>query len=83
MFKIAKFCNLFQCLLLLKRDFMTSFSRKIYINHGLFLYCRSVDGYVRNYDLRKGQLKEDCMGEPITCVSFTEDEQCVLASCLD
>ena len=23
------------------------------------------------------------MGEPITCVSFTEDEQCVLASCLD
>ena len=83
MFKIAKFCNLFQCLLLLKRDFMTSFSRKIYINHGLFLYCRSVDGYVRNYDLRKGQLKEDCMGEPMTCVSFTEDEQCVLASCLD
>ena len=43
----------------------------------------SVDGYVRIYDIRKGLLKEDCIGEPVTSVTYSSDGQCVLASTLD
>lgn len=43
----------------------------------------SVDGKVRNYDIRMGQLRVDCIGQPVTSVSFTKDGQCVLASTLD
>ncbi|XP_004206557.3 WD repeat domain-containing protein 83 [Hydra vulgaris] len=43
----------------------------------------SVDGYVRLYDLRQGKLTEDCMADPVTSVSFTNDGQCILASTLD
>ena len=46
-------------------------------------WFRSVDGYTRLYDIRFGQLKEDCMGEPVTSVCFTNDGQCILASSLD
>ena len=44
---------------------------------------RSVDGKVRNYDVRMGQLRVDCIGQPVTSVSFSKDGQCVLASTLD
>ena len=44
---------------------------------------RSVDGKVRNYDIRMGQLRVDFIGQPVTCVNFTKDGQCVLASTLD
>lgn len=43
----------------------------------------SIDGKVRNYDLRMGQLRVDCIGQPVTSVSFTKDGQCVLVSTLD
>ncbi|CAH3185776.1 unnamed protein product [Porites lobata] len=43
----------------------------------------SIDGKVRNYDIRMGQLHVDCIGHPVTSVSFTRDGQCVLASTLD
>lgn len=43
----------------------------------------SVDGRVRHYDLRKGQLQVDFIGSPITCVCFSQDGQCILASTLD
>lgn len=43
----------------------------------------SVDGKVRNYDIRMGKLQADCIGQPVTSVSFTRDGQCVLASTLD
>ncbi|XP_066913209.1 WD repeat domain-containing protein 83-like [Clytia hemisphaerica] len=42
----------------------------------------SVDSYSRIYDIRKGQLREDCMGESITSISITNDGQCILASLL-
>lgn len=42
----------------------------------------SVDGYVRTYDIRKGQLQEDCLGESVTSVCFTNDKQCILTSLL-
>ncbi|MBZ3891247.1 WD repeat domain-containing protein 83, partial [Sciurus carolinensis] len=45
--------------------------------------CRSVDGRVRRYDLRKGQLFSDYVGSPITCTCFSRDGQCTLVSSLD
>ena len=43
----------------------------------------SIDGKVRNYDLRMGQLRVECISQPVTSVSFTKDGQCVLVSTLD
>ncbi|GFS46234.1 WD repeat domain-containing protein 83, partial [Nephila pilipes] len=43
----------------------------------------SLDCCIRRYDLRTGQLLEDCLGSPLNCVTFTKDGQCMLASCLD
>ncbi|XP_055520229.1 WD repeat domain-containing protein 83 [Leucoraja erinacea] len=43
----------------------------------------SVDGRVRRYDLRKGQLFADYIGSPITSVCFSRDGQCTLSSSLD
>lgn len=43
----------------------------------------SVDGIIREYDLRQGKMTEDCMGEPVTSVLFTNDGQCTLSSTLD
>nr|XP_044607819.1 WD repeat domain-containing protein 83 isoform X1 [Equus asinus] len=43
----------------------------------------SVDGRVRRYDLRKGQLFSDYVGSPITCTCFSRDGQCTLVSSLD
>uniref|UniRef100_A0A8B9FLG4 WD repeat domain-containing protein 83 n=1 Tax=Amazona collaria TaxID=241587 RepID=A0A8B9FLG4_9PSIT len=43
----------------------------------------SVDGHVRRYDLRAGQLYCDYVGSPITSVCFSKDGQCTLAASLD
>ncbi|XP_014813503.1 PREDICTED: WD repeat domain-containing protein 83 [Calidris pugnax] len=43
----------------------------------------SVDGRVRRYDLRAGQLFSDYIGSPITSVCFSKDGQCALAASLD
>ncbi|XP_027488506.1 WD repeat domain-containing protein 83, partial [Corapipo altera] len=43
----------------------------------------SVDGRVRRYDLRAGQLYSDYIGSPITSVCFTKDGQCALVASLD
>lgn len=43
----------------------------------------SVDGHVRSYDLRKGQLQSDSMGFPVTSVRVSNDQNCYLAACLD
>lgn len=43
----------------------------------------SVDGYLRCYDLRMGQVHADCMGAPITSVQQTADAAAVLVSSLD
>uniref|UniRef100_A0A8C9XSH8 WD repeat domain-containing protein 83 n=1 Tax=Sander lucioperca TaxID=283035 RepID=A0A8C9XSH8_SANLU len=41
---------------------------------------QSVDGRVRRYDLRMGQLHVDFISSPITCVCFSQDGQCTLSS---
>ncbi|XP_007667527.1 WD repeat domain-containing protein 83 isoform X2 [Ornithorhynchus anatinus] len=43
----------------------------------------SVDGHVRRYDLRMGELHADYVGSPVTSVCFSKDGQCILASSLD
>ncbi|EDO35821.1 predicted protein [Nematostella vectensis] len=43
----------------------------------------SVDCKVRNYDIRMGTMHADCIGEPVTSVTFTQDGQCILVSSLD
>jgi len=43
----------------------------------------SVDGKVRNYDIRAGALRTDTITHPVTCVNITHDTNCILASCLD
>lgn len=43
----------------------------------------SLDGCIRHYDLRAGEMTCDKIGEPITAMSMTRDEQCILAACQD
>ncbi|MBN3323927.1 WDR83 protein, partial [Atractosteus spatula] len=47
------------------------------------LLTGSVDGRVRRYDLRMGQLYSDFVNSPITCVCFSQDGQCTLSASLD
>jgi mitogen-activated protein kinase organizer 1 len=43
----------------------------------------SLDGCIRHYDLRAGEMTCDNIGEPVTTMSMTRDEQCIIASCQD
>lgn len=43
----------------------------------------SVDGRVRTYDLRKGQLRTDVVASPVTSIALTQDADCLLVSTLD
>lgn len=43
----------------------------------------SVDGCVRIYDMRKGQLQTDALKHPITSLRVSSDQQSYLAACLD
>ncbi|KIY50129.1 nuclear mRNA splicing protein [Fistulina hepatica ATCC 64428] len=43
----------------------------------------SVDGHVRTYDLRKGQLRSDYIGHPVTAVLPTQDMSTMLVTTLD
>lgn len=48
-----------------------------------FILAGSVDGHVRLYDLRKGQLTADNIQHPVTSVQFTEDNLTYLVASLD
>lgn len=43
----------------------------------------SVDGHVRTYDLRMGELRSDYLGHPVTSITPTTDGQTLLVSTLD
>lgn len=43
----------------------------------------SVDGIVRSYDLRRGQVRCDDVKNAICSMALTHDEQCLAISCLD
>ena len=50
---------------------------------GSMIRSASVDGFVRTYDLRKGVIRCDDFGSPITSMAPTRDGQCLAVSCLD
>ncbi|GAY60249.1 hypothetical protein CUMW_200490 [Citrus unshiu] len=43
----------------------------------------SVDGTVRTFDIRVGRELSDDLGQPVNCISMSNDGNCILASCLD
>lgn len=43
----------------------------------------SLDGCIRQYDIRAGQMTCDKVGEPVTYVSQTKDGACFIAACQD
>lgn len=43
----------------------------------------SLDGCVRYYDIRVGEITSDKIGVPITYLTMTKDEQCLVAACQD
>ncbi|VFQ93393.1 unnamed protein product [Cuscuta campestris] len=43
----------------------------------------SVDGTVRTFDIRTGREISDSLGQPVNCISLSNDGNCILASCLD
>ncbi|KAF2293154.1 hypothetical protein GH714_038156 [Hevea brasiliensis] len=43
----------------------------------------SVDGTVRTFDIRMGREIVDDLGQPVNCISMSNDGNCILASCLD
>lgn len=55
---------------------------KIIINE-FEIVVSSLDGCIRRYDLRKGELTCDNVGEPIVYFSQTKDAKCSLVACSD
>jgi mitogen-activated protein kinase organizer 1 len=43
----------------------------------------SVDGKIRNYDIRAGILRTDVVNQPITSISLSHDGNCILVGCLN
>lgn len=48
-----------------------------------YIITSSLDGCVRYYDIRGGELICDKMNVPITYMNISKDDQCVIASCRD
>jgi len=48
-----------------------------------YIMTGSVDGHVRTYDLRMGEMRADYLGSPVTSIVPTADDQTVLAMTLD
>ncbi|KAF7306165.1 Mitogen-activated protein kinase organizer 1 [Mycena chlorophos] len=48
-----------------------------------YIITGSLDGHVRTYDLRKGELRSDYIGQPVTSVVPTADSQTLLVTTLD
>ncbi|KAL3688036.1 hypothetical protein R1sor_014345 [Riccia sorocarpa] len=43
----------------------------------------SVDGTIRTFDIRMGREVVDTLGQSVTCISMSNDGNCLLAGCLD
>ncbi|KAI0700939.1 nuclear mRNA splicing protein [Cytidiella melzeri] len=54
----------------------------LYVGNGMIM-SGSVDGWVRTYDLRMGELRADYIGHPVTAVIPTQDRQSYLTTTLD
>lgn len=47
------------------------------------IVASSVDGFVRQYDIRRGELRKDWIGTSIGCVRVSSDHECGLVGSLD
>jgi mitogen-activated protein kinase organizer 1 len=61
----------------------TKKTNKDYNSNTAIIRTASVDGVVRTYDLRKGNMFADNCGSPITGMAPTYDGQCLAINCLD
>ncbi|RQM15480.1 hypothetical protein DD237_005915 [Peronospora effusa] len=62
-------------------DFRDSVTSMVVTDHEIIAGC--VDGVVRTYDLRVGQLFREHIDEPVVSVANSPDARFVLAGCLD
>ena len=51
--------------------------------HEYDVIAASVDGSVRTFDVRTGEVVTDTLGPPVTCVNLSSDAQCILAGLLE
>jgi mitogen-activated protein kinase organizer 1 len=51
--------------------------------HGTSIIASSVDGTVRTFDIRRGEVITDRLHQPVTHIALSNDGNCVLASRLD
>ena len=49
----------------------------------ILFYRASVDGSVRTYDIRMGNMQADYLQDPVTSACFSHDKQCILAATLN
>ncbi|KAF8821343.1 WD domain, G-beta repeat-containing protein, partial [Cardiosporidium cionae] len=47
------------------------------------IICGSLDGSIRNYDIRKGRILKVDFHHPVVSISLSSDKDFLLASCLD
>jgi mitogen-activated protein kinase organizer 1 len=47
------------------------------------IIAASVDGTVKTFDLRMGEVRSDVIDSPVTSLALTPDGKCVVANCLD
>eukprot|EP01084_Bolivina_argentea_P127593 225611_1 len=54
----------------------------VVVEQGNSIVAGCIDGVVRTFDLRVGQLIEDRLHVPVTSTAISEDQNCILANCL-
>jgi len=64
-------------------DAKDSVSKVLFTDDMSCIYSASVDGCIREYDLRKGQLRVDHVGHALVDLAVTRDSNCLLAGSLD
>ncbi|KAF4319806.1 hypothetical protein G195_004769 [Phytophthora kernoviae 00238/432] len=62
-------------------DFKDSVTSMVVTDHEIIAGC--VDGVVRTFDLRAGQISREHIDEPVVSVAHSPDARFVLAGCLD
>jgi len=62
-------------------QFKDSVSCVMVRDNSIFTGC--IDGCIRIFDIRMGMLTTDHLGYPVTDITVSSDNKCILASCLD
>ncbi len=54
----------------------------VVVEQGNSIVACCIDGAIRTFDLRAGQVVEDQLHAPVTSIAISEDGNCILANCL-